>query len=66
MIIKFVYSTGRTETGVMRMLDGERRSLVILCPWQQSPIDTVQRIRDQLTDDELRELTEALFPNHGA
>jgi hypothetical protein len=53
------YSTGRTETGVLRMLDGERRSLVIMCPWGQPPAQTVTKVWGQLTPAEQREVAAA-------
>jgi hypothetical protein len=50
------YSTGRTETGVLRYLDGERRTLVIMAPWGQ-PVDrTIAAIWNQLTTDEQTEV----------
>jgi len=53
------YSTGQVKTGILRYLDGERRTLVIMCPWQQ-PIDqTVAAIWNQLTPEEQREVAEA-------
>jgi hypothetical protein len=59
MRITTCHSTGRTETGVTRLLDGERRSLIIMAPWNQ-PIDrTITAIWNQLTPDEQREVAEA-------
>jgi len=53
------HSTGRTETGVLRYLDGERRTLVILCPWGQPVARMIGAIWNQLTEDEQREVAEA-------
>jgi hypothetical protein len=53
------HSTGRTETGVMRMLDGERRTLIILSPWGQPPERTIAVIWDQLTEEEQRDVAAA-------
>jgi hypothetical protein len=58
--ISLVYSTGRTETGVTRILEGERRSLVVMCLWRQSPAATLAMVRHQLTDEEAAELAAAL------
>jgi hypothetical protein len=59
MKITTSYSTGRTETGVLRYLDGERRTLVIMAPWGQSVDQTIAAIWDQLTEDEQREVAQA-------
>jgi hypothetical protein len=60
MRITFVYSTGRTETGIVRMLEGKRRSLVVACSWRQTPTETYLAVRDQLTSEEAVELASAL------
>jgi len=52
-------STGRTETGVTRYLDGERRTLVIMCPWGQSIEQTIAAVWNQLTEPEQIEVAEA-------
>jgi hypothetical protein len=57
--ISVVYSTGRVETGVMRTLDGQRRGLVVMCPWGQEPLETVRRLAGQLTEEEHREVAAA-------
>ncbi len=54
-----VYSTGRTETGVMRLLEGQRRTLVVLSPWGQPPLETLRRVAGQLTDEEAAEVAAA-------
>jgi hypothetical protein len=59
MKITTTYSTGRTETGVMRLLDGERRTLVIMCPWGQPLAQTVAAIWNLLTEEEQREVVAA-------
>jgi hypothetical protein len=53
------HSTGRTETGVLRYLDGERRTLVILAPWQQPIERTIATVWNQLTAEEQREVVAA-------
>jgi hypothetical protein len=58
--ISFCYSPNRTEASVMRMLDGERRSLIVMAGWRQSPIETFMEIRHQLTSDEATEVKIAL------
>lgn len=63
MRITVTYSTGRTETSVLRELDGQRRRLIISCPWGQPPARTVAAIWGQLSDDEQRELAEAFGLN---
>ncbi len=59
MRITTCHSTGRTETGVMRYLDGERRTLVILAPWQQPIERTVAAVWNLLTVDEQTEVVAA-------
>jgi hypothetical protein len=54
-----VHSTGRTETGVLRMLDGRRRTIIVMAPWDQSLAETFRRIRDQLTPEEMTAVLEA-------
>jgi hypothetical protein len=54
------HSTGRTETGILRYLDGERRTLVIMAPWGQSTERTVASVWNQLTAEEQREVAAAL------
>jgi hypothetical protein len=61
--ISFVYSTGRTETGVLRMLEGQRRSLIVMCPWRQTPAATFAAVRSQLTPEEEAELAAGLGLN---
>jgi len=53
------YSTGRTQTGLLRGLDGEQRRIVISCPWGQDPARTVAAIWDQLTPAEQTEVAAA-------
>jgi hypothetical protein len=59
MRITTCHSTGRTETGVLRYLDGERRTLVIMCPWGQPAERTVALVWNQLTTDEQQEIVKA-------
>jgi hypothetical protein len=60
MKISFVYSPNRTEANVLRMLDGERRSLIVMAAWRQPPVETFMAIRSQLTDSEATEVKNAL------
>jgi hypothetical protein len=53
------HSAGRAETGIVRLLDGERRLLTIMAPWGQPLEETFRRIRDQLTDAEAAEVWQA-------
>jgi len=53
------HSTGRTETGVLRYLDGERRTLVILAPWQQPIERTIAGVWNLLTAEEQAEVRAA-------
>jgi hypothetical protein len=53
------HSTGRTETGVLRYLDGERRTLVIMAPWQQPIERTIASVWNLLTAEEQREVVAA-------
>jgi hypothetical protein len=54
-----VYSTGRDECHVMRLLDLQRRGLVICCPWRQSPAETLRQVRHLLTPEEAAQVAEA-------
>lgn len=65
MRISVAYSTGRTETSVTRALDGQRRRLIISCPWGQPPARTVAAVWNQLTAEEQAEVAQA-FGLHGA
>jgi len=53
------HSTGRTETGVLRYLDGERRTLVVMAPWQQPIERTIAAVWNLLTEEEQREVVAA-------
>ncbi len=59
MRITTCHSTGRTETGVLRYLDGERRTLVIMAPWQQPIQRTIAAVWNLLTEEEQREVVVA-------
>jgi hypothetical protein len=59
MRISVSYNTGRTETSASRLLDGQRRTLVIQAPWRQPPAQTVASVWNQLTEQEQREVVEA-------
>jgi len=59
MRIQTCYSTDRTESGIMRTLDGDRRTLILLCTWGELPIHTYLAVRDQLTDEEITEVRKA-------
>jgi hypothetical protein len=59
MRVTACYSTGRTQTGLLRGLDGDERRIVISCPWGQDPARTVAAIWDQLTPAEQVEVAEA-------
>jgi hypothetical protein len=36
----------------MRLLDGERRSLIIMCPWGQPIAETLRKVWPELTPTE--------------
>ncbi len=55
-----MFSTGRTECHVMRLLDLQRKGLVIACPWRQTPAETFRQIRHLLSDEEAAEVAQAL------
>jgi hypothetical protein len=57
--ISTCHSTGRAEVAVFRLLDGERRSLTILCPWGQPLADTYRQVLPQLTAEEAVEVAAA-------
>jgi hypothetical protein len=59
MRISTCHSTGRSEVGVFRLLDGERRSLTIMAPWGQPLAETYRQVRPQLTDEEAAEVAAA-------
>jgi len=59
MRVTTCHSTGRTETGVLRYLDGERRTLVIMAPWGQPVERTIASIWNLLTVDEQVEVVAA-------
>jgi hypothetical protein len=59
MRITTCYSTGRTETTVIRGLDGDERRIILCCPWGELPIHTYVKIRHQLTQEEIRAVREA-------
>jgi len=59
------HSTGRTETGILRYLDGERKTLVISAPWGQPVERTIAAIWNQLTEDEQREVALAFGLERG-
>jgi hypothetical protein len=65
MRITLTFSTGRTECHVMRVLDMQRKTVIIACPWQQAPAETYRRVRHLLSDEEAREVAEALGLNGG-
>jgi hypothetical protein len=58
--IVFNYSSGQVETHVTRLLDENRRGLIISCSWRLPPQEVFAKIRPQLTEDETREVAEAL------
>jgi DNA-binding cell septation regulator SpoVG len=58
--ITLTFSTGRTECHVMRVLDLQRRGLVIACPWRQTPAETFQQVRHLLSEEEAAEVADAL------
>ncbi len=59
MTIVTVYAPLRDEVTVMRVLDGERRRLAILCRFGQSLAEVYAAVADQLTDDEQVEVAAA-------
>jgi hypothetical protein len=56
MRIVTVHSSGHTETGVTRLLDGDRRTLTIMSPWGQPLGETLRAIWPELTPTERHEV----------
>jgi hypothetical protein len=52
MTITMIYAPTRDEVSIMRVLDGERRRLCILCQFGQRPAEVYTAIVDQLTAEE--------------
>jgi hypothetical protein len=65
MRITLMFSTGRVECHVMRLLDMQRKSVIIACPWQQPPAETYRQVRHLLSDEEAAQVAEALGLNGG-
>jgi DNA-binding cell septation regulator SpoVG len=63
--VTLTFSTGRVECHVMRVLDMQRKSVIIACPWRQSPAETYRQVRHLLSDEEAVEVAEALGLNGG-
>ena len=59
MRVTVCYSTGRVETTILREWTDDRRRLIVSCPWHQPARETVAKIADQLTAEELREVRAA-------
>jgi len=57
--ITMVYAPTRDEVSIMRVLDGERRRLCILCRFGQRPAEVYAAIADQLTTEERDEVAAA-------
>jgi len=55
-----MFSTGRVECHVMRVLDMQRKGLVIACPWSQPPAQTLEQVRHLLSAEEAAEVATAL------
>lgn len=60
MTITMVYAPMRDEVTIMRVLDGERRRLCILCRFGQRPAEVYAAVADQLTPEEADEVRVAL------
>lgn len=60
MTITMIYAPRRDEASVMRMLDGQRRRLCILCRFGQRPAEVYAAVRDELTEQERAEVMAAL------
>ncbi len=61
MRVTMVYSASRArEVGVMRVLDGRRRRLVLAAGWHLTPREIVDLAAPQITPEELAELRQAL------
>jgi hypothetical protein len=58
--ITMVYAPMRDECSILRVLDGERRRLAILCQFGQGPAEVYAAVADQLTTDEQAEVRLAL------
>jgi len=54
-----VYAPTRDEVSIMRVLDGERRRLCILCRFGQRPAEVYAAVADQLTEEERDEVAAA-------
>ncbi len=60
MTITMIYAPMRDEVSILRVLDGERRRLAILCQFGQTPAEVYAAVADQLTTDEQVEVRLAL------
>jgi len=58
--ITMVYAPMRDEVSIMRVLDGQRRRLCILCRFGQQPAEVYAAVRDELTEAERAEVVVAL------
>jgi len=58
--ITMVYAPTRDEVSILRVLDGSRRRLCILCRFGQKPAEVFAAVADQLTTDEQVEVRLAL------
>jgi len=58
--VTMIYAPIRDEVSIMRVLDGERRKLCLLCRFGQQPAEVYAAIADQLTDEERTEVMAAL------
>jgi hypothetical protein len=57
--ITMIYAPIRDQVSLMRVLDGQRRRLCILCRFGQKPAEVYAAIADQLTDEEQHEVSRA-------
>src|SRR6266536_683667 len=60
MQVTLTFSTGKTECHVMRLLDMQRKSVIIACPWRQTPAETYRQVRHLLSDEEAAEVAEPI------
>jgi len=57
--ITMVYAPIRDEVSILRVLDGQRRRLCILCRFGQRPAEIYAAVADQLTPAEQVEVAKA-------
>ena len=57
MTITMIYAPIRDQVSLMRVLDGQRRRLCLLCRFGQTPAEVYTAIADQLTAEEQHEVS---------